>query len=339
MTSVSELIDSGTTLAEDHRYREAIDLLSVANRARPDSDLEKALVRIRHQAVLNGEPRTSDEPWPGQYDDPFEGEPGIPEIAAADLTPERLGGALLHHGSLLVRGLVPEDRTAAIAEEIDRVFDGYDYVAASDNEVEQLPWYSPFPAEEPYSWTVMDRLWARKLGGVMAPDSPRALFGVLDALHDAGLGPVLERYLGEWPALSVKKFTLRRTPHDAPSEWHQDGSFLGEGIRTVNVWLSLSHCGVDAPGLDIIPQRFESIVTTGTDDALFDWSVSRAMADQVSGGVMASPVFGPGDAVLFDQLTLHRTRVTPEMTKTRYAIESWFFAPSTYPDVQIPIAF
>jgi hypothetical protein len=28
---------------------------------------------------------------------------------------------------------------------------------------------------------------------------------------------------------------------------------------------------------------------------------------------------------------LHRTSVLPEMTKQRYAIESWFFAISTFP--------
>ena len=38
-------------------------------------------------------------------------------------------------------------------------------------------------------------------------------------------------------------------------------------------------------------------------------------------------------------MTLHRTGVSPGMTRTRYAIESWFFAPSTYPQDQVPILF
>ena len=60
-------------------------------------------------------------------------------------------------------------------------------------------------------------------------------------------------YLGERPALSVKKWTLRRVPIDTSADWHQDGAFLGSGIRTINMWLSLSQCGADAPGLDIVP--------------------------------------------------------------------------------------
>ena len=54
---------------------------------------------------------------------------------------------------------------------------------------------------------------------------------------------------------------------------------------------------------------------------------------------MLRPEFAPGDALLFDHLFLHRTAVDPEMTKERHAIETWFFAPSAYPDGQIPLVF
>ena len=52
---------------------------------------------------------------------------------------------------------------------------------------------------------------------------------------------------------------------------------------------------------------------------------------------------GPGrDAlttVSIDHLFLHRTAAEPTMTTERHAIETWFFAPSTYPDGQIPLVF
>ena len=51
------------------------------------------------------------------------------------------------------------------------------------------------------------------------------------------------------------------------------------------------------------------------------------------------PVFEAGDALLFDEMLLHRTAIEPEMTHERYTLESWFFAPSHYPHDQIPIAF
>ncbi|NND66331.1 MAG: hypothetical protein HKN19_01975 [Halioglobus sp.] len=48
-------------------------------------------------------------------------------------------------------------------------------------------------------------------------------------------------------------------------------------------------------------------------------------------------MLGPGDAVLFDELALHRTGVSPSMTETRYAIEMWFFAPSMFPRDEVPL--
>ncbi len=51
------------------------------------------------------------------------------------------------------------------------------------------------------------------------------------------------------------------------------------------------------------------------------------------------PVFQPGDALLFDELFLHRTATNEEMTRDRYALETWFFAPSCYPDDQVPFVW
>jgi ectoine hydroxylase-related dioxygenase (phytanoyl-CoA dioxygenase family) len=138
--------------------------------------------------------------------------------------------------------------------------------------------------------------------------------------------------------LSAKKSTLRKATPTSPTEWHQDGAFLGTGSRTVNAWVALTPCGIDAPGIDVFPQAFDHIVETGTDAALFDWSVSPEQADRV-GSNLVSPVFAPGDALLFDQMTLHRSAIDSSMTRDRYAIESWFFAPSRFPYAQVPILF
>jgi hypothetical protein len=43
------------------------------------------------------------------------------------------------------------------------------------------------------------------------------------------------------------------------------------------------------------------------------------------------PRFGPGDALLFDQFFVHRSDVRRHLPGTRYAVESWFFAPSAAP--------
>jgi hypothetical protein len=113
---------------------------------------------------------------------------------------------------------------------------------------------------------------------------------------------------------------------------------MGTDIRTVNLWLALSHCGDDAPGLDILPRRLDHIVQTGTPGAIFDWSASPAMVAQAAEGTpLRRPIFEPGDALLFDHLFMHRTAADPEMTRDRHGVEMWFFAPSLYPPSQIPL--
>ena len=105
---------------------------------------------------------------------------------------------------------------------------------------------------------------------------------------------------------------------------------MGKDIRSLNVWIALTPCGEDAPGLDIIGKRFDGIVPTGTDGSRFAWSVSNDVADEAADDTVVSPVFEPGDAMIFDHLCLHKTGTRPGMTVDRYAIESWLFAPSTY---------
>ena len=104
--------------------------------------------------------------------------------------------------------------------------------------------------------------------------------------------------------------------------------------------MALTDCGVDAPGMDLVPKRFETIQETGTGGAIFDWAVGpEAVAQLAVDAPVVRPHFRAGDAMLFDDLFLHRTALDPSMTRTRHAIESWFFAPSHYPEGHVPLVW
>ena len=92
----------------------------------------------------------------------------------------------------------------------------------------------------------------RKHGVIIAVESPPTLFDLIDVLSEAGMGELAQEYFGEAPAILARKMTLRRMPHTASGVWHQDGAFMGADIRSLNVWLALTHCGDDAPGLDVV---------------------------------------------------------------------------------------
>src|SRR5690606_15847529 len=221
----------------------------------------------------------------------------------------------------------------------DRAFEASVRHQAGETPAQTYPWFTPFKADPGYN-TGFGRQWVLDGGGVWTVDSPPAMFDLLEAFADVHLDQEPTGYLGERPALSVKKSTLRLVPTDTGTDWHQDGAFLGEGIRTVNVWLSLSDCGVDAPGLDLVPLRLPEVVETGTGGAVFDWSVGPEVVAELTREVpVVSPEFAPGDALLFDEVFLHRTGVRLGMARCRYAIASWFFAPAAYPLGNVPVVF
>jgi hypothetical protein len=276
--------------------------------------------------------------WPPVLQDPFpEMKEGVPEIGAERLNGDVLGGAILNHGLILVRNAVDAAAVGRLTKVLEHAFDeARDYDRADTQRVLGR-YFAPFPLDETCEMTAADREFVIDGGGVWTADSPPAMGALIEELRRAGIVTAVEDYLGEPADLSVGKSTLRRVPPTTGGGWHQDGAFLGADIRTVNCWLALSDCGEDAPGLDIYPGRLDHIVETGTRGAPYNWAVGDAVVEDLPRR-WAAPRFKAGDALLFDQLMLHRTGARPGLVRDRLAIESWMFAGSTFPVRQIPLA-
>ena len=322
----------------------ALDYAAPHARRLDDTGLWSRLGVLRNEAAGEAEARAQPRAvWPPELADPFPGAVSPPEIAAARLTWPILGGAILHHGSLIVRGLIDPATAAELRSGVDAALDAYDDFYGEDAQTiaagadRASAAYAPFPVPdtEPLQAT---RPWTRESGGVWAVESPRLFQSVLALYQTRGVIDAITGYLGERPLLSIGKTVFRRAEPDGAGLFHQDGAFMGADIRTVNVWTALSDCGVEAPGLEVVGRRIPYIVETGTPGAIFDWAVSRTMAEAAADGApIVFPRFEAGDALIFDQLMLHATGVKPGMTRRRYAIESWFFAPSAYPADQVPL--
>jgi hypothetical protein len=167
-------------------------------------------------------------------------------------------------------------------------------------------------------------------GGTWLADSPASTAQILDDLAVVGVIDVIAGHLGERPFFSLQKATLRRMPaKDRLVAWHQDGSFLDSGVRTLNVWVAPSRCGADhpSPGLEVIPTRIPEILPVEGRPSPF--SISFDLVEEIASETPAiRPAFGPGDALMFDERFLHRTYLNRFMTEDRYALECWFFGPS-----------
>jgi hypothetical protein len=307
-----------------------VEAMHALNRGVDDGAVERQLVALRAQAFARRDTPRAIPPDPIRKN----GYSGfrMPAIDGAELDVIKLRDAMSAFGLLHVRGLLDAARVSHMRQVIDSALAAQEAAHAGAALDATLPWYEASPLVRGGK---VARDFVRANGSVLAVDSPRGMYQLLEMMYQRGLDRLVTDYFGERPALSAEKTTLRRVVTEPdPAGWHQDGRFLGTEIRSLNIWIALSDCGVDAPGLELVPTRLHRIVPTGVDGADYDWSVSQVVVEREFPGEQIIPEFKQGDALIFDHFLLHRTARNVTMTRPRYAIESWFFAPSAYPESQ-----
>lgn len=306
------------------RALDAIDDLTRLNRARRDPRVERQLVGVRH-AASSELPASGRSEWPPTLVDPFPEEQRLPAVEAAQLSGAVVGGGITNHGCVRVNGLIEASAVGRLKEQIDRAFDGRARLADGADPSEVAPWYVPFEAGREEADGYSSPFFVRVV------DAPGTMWEVVELFERTGVIAAVAEYFGERPTMIANKWVLRRAPHGADgTDFHQDGAFLGEGIRTVNCWIALSDCGpgTGRPALELVPRRFPDIIPTGV-GAKHTWSLAEDTVLQAAPDVsVAQPVIDAGDALFFDERMPHRTTNGPELG-TRYAIESWFVAPSS----------
>lgn len=333
-TSATGLSAEAASLGARGRALDALDRLRTAPIER-DPAAARRLVQLRHAAFqelvrARGPSAGAPAPTPGRQALTIEPPPGM---ALDQLTPARIREQMHRHGCVLVRSLVPPQTVARLVETIDQAFAACD--AFLEKRAGRTGWFDPILK---IAGGMLTRRWTRDAGGVLAADSPFGLETLIRTYAELGIGRLVANYFGERPAISADKATLRRTQVTAETEWHQDGRFLGTGIRSLNVWVTLTDCGVEAPGLDIVPVYPDRILETGTGSATYDWTIDHGLIVREYGAAAIwCPTFRAGDALLFDHMLVHRTGYHPSMTRSRHALETWFFAPSAYPAAQTPL--
>lgn len=133
-------------------------------------------------------------------------------------------------------------------------------------------------------------------------------------------------HLGKPPRLDPNSYVraLIPGPHIQALPFHQDQSILQTPL--LNVWIPLTECGVHALGLEVVvTDRRDLLALAGPPDHAVP--VERARIDErlVLGmfgpGALWRPSLDPGDVLVFAGTTVHRSHVTPQMTKPRLSVE------------------
>ena len=93
----------------------------------------------------------------------------------------------------------------------------------------------------------------------------------------------------------------------------------------VTCWVALTPCGQQAPGLELVRQRLDSLLPSSE---LIEERVNARFPTER----LWRPVLEPGDMLLFSGGTLHRTHVESHMDADRTSIELRFFPAQAIPD-------
>ena len=325
-------------------WTSALALMAEGNSRHPVPELERELVNMRIKAFRESTWPAPDTAWPPVHSPLPAASDRFPEIAFAELNVATLRSGILGNGGLIVRDLMDRDTVSEMRNNIDRTLVCRQGSAEEQIGLDPQSWYSRSDQIKggPAQFFAPGGVNPTESASVWAVDSPRTASRLIQFYNRVQLPTLLHEYFLEPATLSVKKWVLRRVAPDNGGQagWHQDGRFLGDGIRTVNLWIALTDCGgdADAPGMDIIRGCNKTIYETGTHGAPFDWTVGQGLVDELSKeSPVLCPRFNAGDALFFDHYNLHRTGYGTAHTQNRYALEAWFFAASTAPAKQIPV--
>jgi hypothetical protein len=312
----------------------AIAALSEQNRANLDARVEQELLRLRHEGFLAlGGGASSLEPLPTPSGPPVAIDPSV-GLAVAHSLPEAavVRSTIQTHGSLVVRGLVGPAGVERLRAAVEGALAARSQALSGAGGSDPSPWYSEFaPLKHQGSRSFTES------SGVLAVDSPRGVFQLLETFREVGIDKLATELLGGRPILSAEKSVFRRVEPTPYASWHQDGAFVGESIRTLDVWIALSHCGRTAPSLEVLPRRVSRVLPTG---AFFTWDLDdKEIEKEFPGFTTVLAQFEPGDAILFDQLCVHRSGHAAGMTQARLAIECWLFAAGSVPEGYTGLVF
>lgn len=243
--------------------------------------------------------------------DLFLTETGLPEIAGPDLSRDKLAAALLYHGGLVVRNLYSPEQLALLQDSAVRD----EHANREDN--------APFGC------------------------TTDTLVDLLSVYEACGLLEVVRAYLDDQPMLFAERTKLRhhRSKVDgyAAIPWHQDVNFFGRKSYAVNCWAAITSCGEANPGLSLVPVRNEEAHGWDDKDGLAPLTYGRGLSELELEGIcqgraIVSPVLNPGDALLFDEMTMHQTALRRWSQDSQIVTISWFFRASGFPEWGTPLA-
>ncbi|HEY0708367.1 MAG TPA: tetratricopeptide repeat protein, partial [Polyangia bacterium] len=134
---------------------------------------------------------------------------------------------------------------------------------------------------------------------------------VHEGLRRAGvLAAITEALGGDVRFIADGSFNRHRrgVPARGLCVYHQDGRIGNRLTREVTCWVPLLACGRHAPGVELIARRFRGFFPLGDGHPSAKRVTDLLPNDLVVPGTTITPAFEPGDVLVFDKFTPHRTQ-------------------------------
>ena len=149
------------------------------------------------------------------------------------------------------------------------------------------------------------------------------LFDVFSLVGESPLVPCLDSALGGEPFIPFQYCLVRRvfaTQIREAAPFHQDISPIGPDVP-ISCWVPLSECGADAPGLEFVARAMSDRLARTKANSHHGSEIDEEVVVSDFGRHLWHPELRPGDVIVFNNLTIHRSFLIEGMTKPRYSIE------------------
>jgi hypothetical protein len=102
--------------------------------------------------------------------------------------------------------------------------------------------------------------------------------------------------------------------------FHQDSNYHTRDPKEhvgVTTWMPLTDAGKDAPGMQFHPYKLHDLLPLPEGIEPSYLFADEAYCQDRFGETLWAPVVAAGDAIVFDTFCVHRTFITPDMTRER----------------------
>lgn len=292
------------------KIRKRINNLSRKNAQERDPKIEERIVLLRQKLAADySAPFPKQTPAMRFKKNPFSNVKGLPEISYRDLSTGKLAAGILNHGAIIVRGLYDQPMIKYLLER-----------AAFNERLND------------------------ELGTHRQRQNPFAAFTLREIQREIGLYNFVRQYLGDEAVIMYERNVLRTHKKRAVLNWHQDFNFFGGRCFALNCWAAVTPCGGKRQGLSFIPKRNEDGIGWDLSKGSAPFNYGKGLkhtviAEMAKDHPIVTPEFAPGDAVFFDEMTMHATAVGQEKDMHQVVTVTWFAHHSKVPDHIQSLAF